>query len=102
MMVVGASASSEGVLALLKSLEIDLIIMDWNLPELPSEAILTEARTLSHPPRFLILGKCGKDEHVAALAGVDHFVVVGDPPYALLDAITSLRTRMMNGVDNQC
>jgi DNA-binding NarL/FixJ family response regulator len=102
MTVVGTSTSSEGVLALLKTLEIDLIIMAWDLPELPSVAILAEAHTLPHPPRFLILGKCGEDEHAAVLAGVDRFVLVGDPPRALFDAINSLQTRVIDGVDNQC
>lgn len=100
MTVVGTSASSEGVLALLKTLEIDLIIMAWDLPGVPSVAILAAARTLPNPPRFLVLGKCGEDEYAAVAAGVDRFVLVGDPPHALFDAITSLRTRVINGVDN--
>lgn len=102
MTVVGTSSCSEGLLALQRTLEPDLIIMEWDLPVLPSEAIVAEARTHPRPPRFIILGEYGKDEHAAALAGVDHFVLVGDSPHALLDAITRLRSRVMNGVDNSC
>jgi hypothetical protein len=72
--------------------------MAWNLPGVPSATILDKARIASHPPRFLILGKCDDDEFDAAIAGAHRFVRVGDSPHLLFDAIESLRLEVKDGV----
>jgi DNA-binding NarL/FixJ family response regulator len=90
MLVMGATCRSEGALALLRTMEFDLVLLQWSLPGLPVSAVLGEPRHFSHRPRFLVLGDRTADEDAASSAGADAFVLVGDPPQELLGAIEAL------------
>lgn len=89
-LVVGATCCTEGVLALLRSVEIDLVVLQWTLPGLPATELLDSARALFSPPRFLVLGSRAADEEAAAAAGADAFALIGDTPQSLLDALAAL------------
>jgi DNA-binding NarL/FixJ family response regulator len=88
--ITSATCRSEGALALLRTMEFDLVLLQWTLPGLPVASILGEIRNLSHPPRFLVLGERATDEPAALSAGADAFFLVGDPPQKLLSAIEAL------------
>jgi DNA-binding NarL/FixJ family response regulator len=88
--VVGSTCSGAGLLTFLRTVALDLVIMQWQLPGSPPAEILAEARALAHPPRFLILGTRSGDKCSAVNAGADAFVLIGDPPCHLLRALESL------------
>lgn len=88
--VVGAACSTEGALALLRTIELDLVVLQWSLPGLPVTDLLVAGRTLCHRPHFLVLGARAADEKRAMAAGADAFARVGDSPQNLINAIQSL------------
>jgi DNA-binding NarL/FixJ family response regulator len=89
-LVVGAACTAEGAMALLRTVEVDLVVLQWSLPGLPVTELLAEGHTLCQRPHFLILGTRAADERPAIVAGADTFALLGDSPQKLLNAIESL------------
>lgn len=93
--VVAAACNAEGTLALLRTVEVDLVVLQWRIPGSPVGEVLAKARNLSHPPRFLVLGERSADEGSASAAGADAFAMIGDSPQKLLAAIELLLRPMV-------
>ena len=68
----------------------DLILLDWELPGMPAEELLTVIRLAC--PRLWIVFMSGKDElrQTALKAGADVFAYKADPPEKLLGLIREL------------
>jgi len=68
----------------------DLILLDWELPGMPAEELLTVIRLAC--PRLWIVFMSGKDElrQTALQAGADVFAYKADPPEKLLGLIREL------------
>ena len=91
MTVVASTSSTEAVLALLRTIDLDLLIVQWELPGLPVTQVLAEALTLPCPPRCLVLGKRAEDEPLAMAAGASSYFLIGETPDRLLSALAALR-----------
>jgi DNA-binding NarL/FixJ family response regulator len=91
--VTGTATGAEGLLALVEATCPDVVIFDWELPGRQPADILAEARTLDCPPFVIILGKDEAAHQAALNAGADAFVVRGDSPEHLLDAVRQARSR---------
>ena len=91
--VVGTASESEGLLALIRSTHPDLVLLDCNLPGSPAAEILAEIKSVTRPPKIIILGKDADDKEVALAAGADVFLVKGDPPGQLLAATRQVSTQ---------
>jgi DNA-binding NarL/FixJ family response regulator len=68
----------------------DLVLLDWELPGMPAEALLTVIRQAC--PRLWVIFMSGKAElrQAALLAGADVFAYKADPPERLLGLIREL------------
>jgi DNA-binding NarL/FixJ family response regulator len=68
----------------------DLVLLDWELPGMPAEALLAVIRQVC--PRLWVVFMSGKDElrQAAFQAGADVFAYKADPPEKLLGLIRGL------------
>jgi DNA-binding NarL/FixJ family response regulator len=89
--VVGEVANARAVPASTSSLHPDLLLLDWELPDLKTttarQQLITALRTLQ-PQLYIIAltsNQEGKNAHLAD--GVDAFVSKAEPPNGLLAAI---------------
>jgi DNA-binding NarL/FixJ family response regulator len=96
--VVGETDKVEGLLAQLKAVKPDLILLDWELPDPsvtyaspdPGSNILSVLR--SHCPHLQVIALSGRPEarQAALAAGADAFVSKGDPPERLLSTLRTI------------
>jgi DNA-binding NarL/FixJ family response regulator len=70
----------------------DLVLLDWELPGMPAQQLLTVIRQAC--PNLWVVFMSGKDElrQDALHAGADIFAYKADPPEKLLELIRGLNT----------
>lgn len=95
--VVGAASETEGMLALARTAQPDLVLLEWELPGRPILDVLAEAHALSGQLHFLVLGRDPQLKQPALRAGACAFVLVGDPPELLLAALRQERAALRWG-----
>ena len=68
----------------------DLVLLDWELPGMPAQELLSEIRQAC--PHMRVIFMSGKDElrQMALQAGADVFAYKADPPEKLLGLIRGL------------
>jgi DNA-binding NarL/FixJ family response regulator len=68
----------------------DLVLLDWELPGMPAQELLTVIRQAC--PRLWVVFMSGKDElrQMALQSGADVFAYKVDPPEKLLELIRGL------------
>jgi DNA-binding NarL/FixJ family response regulator len=88
--VVGEVTDAQAMLDHVCSSCPDLVLLDWELPGMPAQQLLTEIRRTC--PHLLVVFMSGKDElrQMALQAGADIFVYKADPPEKLLGLIHGL------------
>ena len=91
--VIGEAVDMQGLLDWVRAVCPDIVLLDWELPELPRNDAVSALRALC--PRLLVIALSGRSEaRQAALdAGADAFVSKGDPPERLLAAVNDCRHR---------
>jgi DNA-binding NarL/FixJ family response regulator len=89
--VVGEASETEGLLALIKTSHPDLVLFEQHLSGRPFDSLLAEIRCHRPAPYLMVLSKNWKDEDAILAAGVDAFLVKGDPPEELLSAFRRIR-----------
>ncbi len=74
----------------------DLVLLDWELPGMPAQELLTVIRQAC--PRLWVVFMSGRDElrHAALQAGADVFAYKADPPENLLRLIRGLAAAKVN------
>lgn len=92
--VVGAASETEGMLALARAAQPDLVLLEWGLPGRPAPDVLAESQAFTCPIRFLVLGRDPRLKPRALQAGACAFVLVGDPPELLLAALRQERAAL--------
>ena len=85
--IVGGASETEGALALVAITHPDVLLLDWDLPGRPCSAVLAEVRAADPRPATVVLGSEALSDGAALAAGADVYVVRGDPPEQLLDAV---------------
>ena len=92
--VTSEATHTEELLAQLEKTCPDLLLLDWELPGLKTDDLMSSLRALY--PDLLIIALSGRSEArgPALEAGVDDFVSKADPPEQLLAAVSNCRSKM--------
>jgi len=85
--VIGEAVDAQGLLDWVRAVCPDIVLLDWELPELPHDDVVSVLRAFC--PHLLVIALSGRPEarQEAVDAGVDAFVSKGDPPERLLAAV---------------
>jgi DNA-binding NarL/FixJ family response regulator len=85
--VVGEAAEAEGLLTLAKATHPDLMLLDWELPSLRADSVLSALHRVCPNLLVIVLSVRPEARRAALTAGANAFVSKGDPPERLLAAI---------------
>lgn len=87
LVVIGEVADAEGLLVLAREKQPDLVLLDWELPGLQSEDLLSALRSFC--PNVLVVALSGRLEarQASLHAGADAFVSKGDSPKSVLTVL---------------
>lgn len=88
--LVGESSDLASLVAQVKELAPDLVLLDWELPGRPAAALLLARSRLDYQPKVIVFSARPESEEAVLAAGADAFVSKGDPPEALLSAFRKL------------
>ena len=88
--VVAEATDAVGVLLAAEKQAPNLILLDWELPGVPSASLVRVLRSQWPQLRVIALSSLPEARSAAANAGVDAFVDKGDPPDALLAALRKI------------
>ena len=88
--IVGSVSEAEGLLALAKTAQPDIVILDSNLPGNPTEDILTSLRCLDQHPKILLLSNSPTALLQTYQTNVDAITGKNDPPEILLEKFRAL------------
>jgi DNA-binding NarL/FixJ family response regulator len=91
--VSGEAADCQELSKLLRAGPLDLLLTDWELPDIPAENLLHLLRIQC--PFMRIIAMSGRQEigHIALKAGADGFVCKAESPEKLLNLIRELQDR---------
>ncbi|MCC7352997.1 MAG: response regulator transcription factor [Anaerolineae bacterium] len=87
--VAGEAAEAQELLAQAQMARPDLILLDWELPGMPSGVLLRALRAVCPCVSVIVLSGRPEAEKAALLSGADAFVSKGDSPERLLAALRS-------------
>ena len=92
--VVGEVSSADQLPGKVEALKPDVVLLDWNLPELKAEKLITSLKL--NLPKLSIIVLSGRPEFKtrACAAGADAFVSKADPPDRLINAIAAINSGM--------
>jgi DNA-binding NarL/FixJ family response regulator len=90
--VVATASDIDGLLALLATVNSDLVIAEWSLPGQPMRTLLVHKAT--YTPPFIILSHDDTVRQAALNAGAAAFVVTGSRPETLLIAYRAVREQI--------
>ena len=82
--IVGAASEVEGLLALIRSSDPDIVILDWDLPGRSRTEFLAEAHRINSQLRFIVLGAEPELKVQIVEAGASACVIKGSPPDELI------------------
>ena len=85
--VVGEVADVRSLLNAAVALKPDMVLLDWDLPGLPSREIVHELIARRRDITIIALSSRTDAERVAIQSGASAFVSKGDPPERLLDVL---------------
>ncbi|HYG59385.1 MAG TPA: response regulator transcription factor [Symbiobacteriaceae bacterium] len=92
--VVAEAGCAQTVREQLPHARIDLLMIDWGLPGLASDDLISWIKCQNSHVRILALSGRPEAGAEALSAGVDSFVSKGDPPECLFSAVRDLRCRL--------
>jgi DNA-binding NarL/FixJ family response regulator len=92
LIVVGEGADGFSALALLDTVEVDVLLLDLRMPGMDGVEVIRRVRRGEHDPRILVLTTFDEDENVlvAIRAGADGFLGKGAGPGELVAAIADV------------
>jgi DNA-binding NarL/FixJ family response regulator len=95
--VLGEVGDGPQLLELLKTLTVDMVILDISMPSLPGIEVTREIKQTYPATKVLILTMHKKKDylHNAMAAGVDGYLLKEDAPKELLNAIDKIRQGML-------
>jgi DNA-binding NarL/FixJ family response regulator len=90
MVVVGEAADFAALEGQIEALSPDVVLLEWELPGWPAEAILYRLRKLVPRLYVIVLSQCSELERAALAAGADAFVSKAREPEGLLTMLRGL------------
>jgi DNA-binding NarL/FixJ family response regulator len=87
LMVAGEAENAKQLIALVSVLEPDLVILDWNLPDMPGEKVVTSLRRMNQNLPVIVLSGQIEIQDAVLKAGVEAFVSKSSPPDQLVESI---------------
>ncbi len=91
--VVAEVSKAEGLLAKVRASGPDLVLLDWELPDLAAADLLSALRSLCPQPSVVALSGRPEARQAALAAGADAFISKGDPPERLLATLRSVKAK---------
>ena len=88
--VIGEAENAKDLLALVSVLEPDLVLLDWNLADMPGERILFSLRRMRQKLPVIVLSGQIEIKSTALEAGANAFFSKTSPPERLLTTIGGL------------
>lgn len=88
--VVGESTNASSLLAQVKELEPDLVLLDWEFPGSSITELLERLREVDKACKIIVMSRRPESEQAALTVGADVFVSKTDPADSLLDALHGL------------
>ena len=86
----GEASDTEELLELMKKLQPDLLLLDWELPGISRIDAVPHLRKLSAKTKIIALSGLPEAKSAANLSGVDSFVSKGDRPDTILNTINKI------------
>jgi DNA-binding NarL/FixJ family response regulator len=90
LLVVGQAGDGQELLDNVRETHPHLVLLDWDLPGPPVEALLSDLQALNERPAVIVLGARQELRNRTLAAGADAFVCQGHPPSHLLAAIRDI------------
>ena len=94
--VAGSITDAASLLALVKTAQPDLVVLDWDLPGMPLAEVVGRVQDDAPRPAIIVLGKEADTKKAALAADADAFVLKGDPPEELLITLRRVYTRQFS------
>lgn len=85
--VIGEAENARELLALVEVLEPDLVLLDWNLPDMTGENVMLSLRNTNKDLSVIVISGQIEVKEAAFEAGAIAFFSKANPPDRLVDAI---------------
>ncbi len=89
--IVGEVPAVDVLFAQVLSTHADMVMVDWDLPNLRASGVFEHLRAAHHACQFMALSGRPEQRDDALRAGAVRFVCKGDPPESLLAALREVR-----------
>jgi DNA-binding NarL/FixJ family response regulator len=90
MVVIGEAVDSVSLEVQVRRLSPDVVLLDWELPGAPPDAILSGLCTMDAHPHVVVLSQYSEVEKLALTSGADAFVSKAKEPEGLLTVLRGL------------
>ena len=91
--VIGEAENARDLLALAEVLEPDLVLLDWGLPDMESQAVLASLRGIRPFLPVIVISGQSEAKKAAIEAGANAFSSKTNPPAQLIETIQALLAR---------
>ena len=88
--VVDEATEAEELIEKVRNSSIEMVLVDWRLPGLAGEELLSALRALGRDLVIVVLSGRPESQPLAIAAGADAFVSKADPPEQLLTTLQSV------------
>jgi DNA-binding NarL/FixJ family response regulator len=85
--IIGFATDSHSLLCSLEELKPDILLLDWNLPGMPSAELISIIHTRHPAIRIMIMSANPDIKSTALSSGADFYINKGEAPSAFLDAL---------------
>ena len=94
--VIGEAENAKDLLTLAEVLTPDLVLLDWNLPDMPGEKVLFSLRTIFKDIPVIVLSGQIEVNHAALEAGANAFFSKSNSPDQLVETIQTVMNSTFN------
>ena len=95
--VIGEAENARDLLALAEVLEPDLVLLDWGLPDMESQAVLASLRGIRPFLPVIVISGQSEAKKAAIEAGANAFSSKTNPPAQLIETIQSVMSMRRMG-----
>jgi DNA-binding NarL/FixJ family response regulator len=94
--VIGDAENAKDLLALAEVLTPDLVLLDWNLPDMPGEKVVFSLRRSCKGIPIIVLSGQFEANNAALEAGANAFFNKANPPTRLVETIQTVMNTSLN------